>query len=54
MSLHCIVNRYDNHIGLQGSKDQKRLSEEFIDYQTMSNAEIPSRIWKDALIETRD
>ena len=56
LTSHFIVffNRYDNLIELQGSKDQERLSEEFIDYQTMSNAEIPSRIWKDALIETRD
>ena len=45
LTSHFIVlfNRYDNLIGLQGSKDQERLSDEFIDYQTMSNAEIPSR-----------
>ena len=49
-----FFNRYDNRIGLQGSKDQEKLSGVFIQYQTMSNAEIPSRIWKDALIETRN
>ena len=39
-----FFNRYDTLIGLQGSKDQERLSDEFIQYQTMSNAEISSRI----------
>ena len=41
-SLHLILflYRYDNLIGLQGSTDQERLSEEFIDYLTISNADI--------------
>ena len=44
-----ILFKYDHILGLDGPNHQEELSEEFIDYQTMTDQEIPANVWKDAL-----